>query len=372
MLSEKGACELYTAMNTPIVTGEVSPTELFPLVELQGGPEEIGFQHGALLSARIHRTFSYYERLLSRYTHKDLQRFAAQFRKDIQDFRPEYVREIDAMAEGASIEPWKLYVLNARTEIHRSTKVPTECTSLFFHQTRLLGENWDWDRALEPLAVVLKITKENGDKIMTITEPGVIGKIGFNSHGVGVALNILKCKARTGKVPVHILLRSVLECTSIEEARTLIKEAPRATMSNLMIADREGRCFNVELAGELFDELKSESLVTLHTNHYIGCVSAPDRAGSDSSFARYERASELVQNENVLRRLEDRSEALRVMKEVLLDEEDPLLPICRPFEYDSDGQEIGTLTSAIMDLERQELHMTKGSSRSHPFVTLRL
>lgn len=359
-------------MRTPIVTGEVSPMELFPVVELYGGAEEVGFQHGALLSKRIERTFSYYQKLLSRFSSAELQRYAAQFKREIEAFCPQFVREIEAMAEGASIEPWKLYVLNARTEIHRSTKVPTECTSLFFHQSKLLGENWDWDHALEPLAVVLKITRGDGHKILTITEPGVVGKIGLNSAGIGVALNILKCKARTGKIPVHVLLRSVLECGSIDEALEMLRNAPRATMSNLMLADDTGRCFNVELAGGLIDELKSGSLVTIHTNHYIGCATAPDRAGSDSSFARYERASELVKDVRVLRKLEDKSEALSVMKEILLDQENSALPICRPFEYDSDGQEIGTLTSVVMDLERREIHMTKGAPTTNPFVTISL
>ncbi len=44
---------------------------------------------------------------------------------------------------------------------------------------------WDWDREMEDLAVILDIVNEDGHRIMTMTGPSMIGKIGMNSCGLG-------------------------------------------------------------------------------------------------------------------------------------------------------------------------------------------
>jgi isopenicillin-N N-acyltransferase like protein len=239
---------------------KISSTEKFPVITLEGSRPEIGFLHGRFLEGRIRRTFEYYERLFSaRYTKNELKSVACGFRAAIKGFRPEYADEIEAIAEGAGMEPWQIYMLNARTEIHRGKRAPTECTTLYFHDTCLLGENWDWDRALEELAVILRIRYNDGHSILMVTEPGIIGKIGFNSSGVGVALNILKCEEPVGGIPIHVLLRSVLDSRSFGEALEILRHAPRSTMSNLMIADAKGACCNVELAGQIIDELHSHT-----------------------------------------------------------------------------------------------------------------
>ena len=66
-----------------------------------------------------------------------------------------------------------------------------ECTTLAFKNQRILGQNWDWESDIEELAVILDIETEDGHRILTMTEPGMIGKIGMNNHGVGVGLNFM-------------------------------------------------------------------------------------------------------------------------------------------------------------------------------------
>jgi hypothetical protein len=46
---------------------------------------------------------------------------------------------------------------------------------------------------MRELIVVLEIRRPGFPTILMMTEPGIIGKIGFNSAGLGVALNWLTC-----------------------------------------------------------------------------------------------------------------------------------------------------------------------------------
>ena len=65
-----------------------------------------------------------------------------------------------------------------------------------------------------------------------ITEPGIIGKIGLNSSGLGVCLNILRINKRLDGVPVHIVLRAVLDATNINDALDRAKASGQGKASN--------------------------------------------------------------------------------------------------------------------------------------------
>ena len=85
------------------------------------------------------------------------------------------------------------------------------CTALCFQPTALLGQNWDWSSQLENLAVLLQIRVSENMTIQMLTEPGIIGKIGMNSQGIAACLNILLLNKPLDGVPIHIVLRSILE-----------------------------------------------------------------------------------------------------------------------------------------------------------------
>ena len=74
------------------------------------------------------------------------------------------------------------------------------------------GAELDWAAELEPLCAILRVTRTDcpgAPQMLFMTEPGVIGKVGLNSAGVGVCLNMLQCAAPVSGV--HCVLRAVLE-----------------------------------------------------------------------------------------------------------------------------------------------------------------
>src|SRR5918994_7220262 len=116
--------------------------------------------------------------------------------------------EIDAIARGADVDPHFLRAANARTEILNGAD---ECSVQ--GAGGLLAQNWDWHPDLAESTVIHIV--EHGDQqwFATVTEAGILAKIGLNRHGLGVCLNILRTTADGGTdgTPIHLLLRQLLE-----------------------------------------------------------------------------------------------------------------------------------------------------------------
>ena len=123
-----------------------STTSAIPHIKVSGDARSRGLAQGQKLREKIQRTFSFYNDVFFKkrsLSDHDVQSKADQIKNLIQGFNPEYCIEIEAIAEGADMPAWKIYALNARTEILNTTAI-AECTSLFFQETRLLGQTWDW------------------------------------------------------------------------------------------------------------------------------------------------------------------------------------------------------------------------------------
>jgi isopenicillin-N N-acyltransferase-like protein len=336
--------------------------EKFPVMTLRGDPEDIGFQHGRFLKEKIHSTVKWYKNIIS-YEEKDLNSLIDHFKSIIKKFNPHYCNEIESIAEGAAIEPQWIYMLNARSEI--MTTFRNECTALFFKKTGVLGQNWDWAEELESLAVILKIYRTDKPKILMMTEPGIIGKIGFNSGGIGACLNFLDCGQQTKGVPIHILLRAILESDSLKEVKKIIKSSSPGKSANLLIADSSGNSIDIEYANNDVYYPDTEEEVFIHTNHYLMNQSFnTDLEKLASSFARYEYSKILAHNVS--------HGSIEEMKGILLNAYRKDFPICRPYVDNPDIGNVGTICSLIMDLPKLKMHITLGNPFVTPFTVLSL
>ncbi|MHA2364483.1 MAG: C45 family autoproteolytic acyltransferase/hydrolase [Candidatus Hodarchaeales archaeon] len=339
--------------------------EKFPLINLKGTPKEIGYNHGKLLEERIQLTVKWYKDIIQVDDTKLLE-LASHFKSKIFEFNPKYCEEIDAIAEGANIDPLWIYMLNARSEIMNMYR--NECTASYFKNTALLGQNWDWAEELEELAILMTIETENKPKILMMTEPGIIGKIGFNSFGLGVSLNFLESNQESYGVPIHIILRAILESSTIEEATSIIEPFKDGKAANIIIGNQKGNFIDIEFAGDrIYHITKSitESDVFIHTNHYLSeKINDPNDEKFASSYARYKKAIEITTN-NHLETIED-------MKTIFLDQTDKELPICRPYVENPDIGNVGTICTLIMDLPNLVLYITKGNPFENKFDAVRL
>ncbi|MFX0207079.1 MAG: C45 family autoproteolytic acyltransferase/hydrolase [Candidatus Hodarchaeota archaeon] len=332
----------------------------FPIIDLKGDSVDIGLQHGRILRKRIIETINWYKKIIPR-EEPEILSLATHFKSKIFQFNPNYCDEIEGIAAGAEVDPLWIYALNSRSEIMNT--FTNECTAIYFKETALLGQNWDWAKELEMLAIILRIKSEDKPEILMMSEPGIIGKIGLNSKGIGVCLNFLDSGQVCKGVPIHILLRSILDSLSIDEAVKRIEPFKEGKSANILIGDAQGGLIDFEFANQQIYEPKSDSKVFLHTNHYLLNEELNvDLEKLANSFARYEQALQMV------RTFEDNS--LEGMKRILLDQTGGDMPICRPYVPNPDIGNAGTVCSIIMDLEDLKMHITLGNPIKNPFTMI--
>ena len=347
--------------------------EKFPVVDVKGSPEEIGAQHGKLLKNRINRVIEFYSDDTKKLDEdgresniKYILNSARKFKNIIHAYNSEYSVEIESIAEAADVDPLWIYAINSRSEIMSNMENgSTECTALYFKNPRILGQNWDWAADLEELAFIMRLTKPNGHKIIQVTEPGMIGKIGFNNSGLGVCLNFLRVDEELNGLPIHIILRAMLDSKSIEEAKDLAKNVGKGRSGNILIGDKNGKYQDIEFGGSEIYLLDAENNHLIHTNHFLKNEKLnlkPELLLS--SFKRYEIASNLAKSHQ--------TQSLELMKSILLDDTDSDLPICRRYIPGRVMEEVGTVCTILMDLNQEVMHITKGSPHHNPFTKISL
>jgi isopenicillin-N N-acyltransferase-like protein len=110
----------------------------------------------------------------------------------------------------------------------------------------------------------------------TVTEFGILGKIGVNSRGLGLHFNILHHERDGGVmgVPVHVLARAVLDGTGdLNQALKIIQSARVSASSSLTLiatVNQESAAVSAEVypggPGLVFP---SPAGLLVHTNHFL-------------------------------------------------------------------------------------------------------
>lgn len=349
-----------------------------PQIVIEGSPRTRGRAYGRSASERIVRCTEFYYSLFARARQlsaphaKEVSRESIlgcleAFEAPIKSFSPDLYEEMRGIAEGAGVPFENILMLNCRTELfrHFSKGEVQECTSAYFPRTKILGQTWDWDRALEDLVVVLVVRHVDGSELLTITEPGMVGKIGFNSHGIGVCMNILASEQPLGGVPIHVLARKSLETSSLDSAVTLIRAAPRHTSATLLLADDHGHSKLLEFDDEkVFEVCGAESIV--HTNHYLSSKKPREvPILRPSSHARFACATARVR--------ELPGQSLPDMISILTDRSHPKFPVCREFgPVAGEVVEYGTVIGVAMDLQNRTCLVSEGNPLRNEFKRIDL
>ncbi|MGW8265846.1 MAG: C45 family autoproteolytic acyltransferase/hydrolase, partial [Longimicrobiales bacterium] len=309
-------------------------TGFLPLVELDGPPRERGRTLGRAMADRIHATARMYADAF-RKTPTELESEGLRFRDTVAGFSRSYLTEMEGIAEGAGLPLGSVLAINARSEIRPPT-LATECTSVAFPASGWYGQTWDWAAAQEKLAILVRTLHSDGHRTLTMTEPGMLAKVGISSAGVSVCLNALTCYEKSRGVPVHLLLRGALDARTAREADGLVRP-PRGCAGNILLGYRH-RYLDVEHANERAFVLEGGRPFA-HANHYLGAdITRRDLPRHRSSLARQARATEL---------LLDGPGDLPHLESILADTEGPL-PILRPFGPHEEFERYGTVFRICM------------------------
>ena len=226
--------------------------------------------------------------------------------------------EIRGIADGSGFELSEILALNVRSEIvlqgsQVNDRLDGGCTSCAFMPYKtaagdvLLAQNWDWKAIAKGALIVLEIHQAGKPDILMITEAGIVGKIGFNSAGIGVCLNALGSDKRWDgeTIPLHIALRGVLNSHTLADAIENAGRVPLACCANFMMAGASGQVITVEIGpGEIDVIYPDERGYVTHTNHFYGPRTAhirdTGRMAFPDTYLRLGRIADLLRDRDVL------------------------------------------------------------------------
>lgn len=285
-------------------------------LKLQGSAKEIGYKHGHEGKQQVIQSLETYEKLFHGYQHIDWEeakRRGLEHYKAIEKYDPNMLDEMQGIADGAGVEFEDILALNARSEIaltgYKGQTFSDGCTAISvtspITSDTFIGQNWDWKGSQKESLLLLEIESENKPDITMITEGGMIGKIGFNSAGIGICFNALHTDKVSNEVPIHLGLRAVLNSNSLVEAVSKVKHGQMACAASFLIGYDDGLgnglAVNAEVSPFGIDFVGGNGGSLVHTNHMISDVLKKNLTDMnefihDDSTLRKLRAEQLIQS----------------------------------------------------------------------------
>ncbi len=378
---------------------------MFPLIAVSGGPRERGRQYGVQASAQIRHSIASYARLFAIRRGLDwqaTQAVAEGFVPFLSDHAADLLEEMQGIAEGAGLEPAEIVALNVRTEIlaglgarvfddgavealerNRATGVPrhadeaewwdwrpadlavpapSECTmaaalpAASRDGRSYLAQTWDWNGEQRAACVLLRIAAPGEPDILTMTEAGMLAKIGMNSAGVGVCLNLLRSHSdgQAPGMPVHVALRQALQSSSYAEARAVATRFSAGGSSCVTVAQAGVHAANLELTPQATAVIEDHEGLLAHSNHCLDPATCADECPQDplsTSLERLDRATMLLAEQRG--RID-----LAAIQALLRDHDGDPRCICRhPDEHLPPFGRSESVCAVIMELDRGVMHV---------------
>lgn len=269
-------------------------------------PRDRGLEFGERFRAEIEATVAAYRRLFAARADGefDVDQWAERAWTTIAQLMQTQAAEIEGIAEGAGLPVRDVAAINARTELLVAAN-PTgvnECSSVVSLPrggAPFAVQTWDWYDAMSDGWLHWTIPHPDGRRVETVTEFGMLGKIGVNDSGVGVMLNMLHHKndetsRDEGWIghPVHLLSRRIMdEARSFEDAAE-IAALPTSASTSLTVLDKAGKAATFELFPGGPGRLDARDGVLVRTNNFVspegesGCLASTI---SESSSTRLEK-----------------------------------------------------------------------------------
>ncbi|KAF1834935.1 peptidase C45 acyl-coenzyme A:6-aminopenicillanic acid acyl-transferas-like protein [Decorospora gaudefroyi] len=319
-------------------------------IECKGTPYEIGYQHGQSAKLHITRTIEFYACLFLKNCKQrwpQVLEHAAKFEQHAKTKWPAYHEEMQGIADGAGKELLDIVAINVRTEINFGL-FSDGCTALAWHtkERAWLAQNWDWMTEQQENLVIVKITQAEKPTILQVTEAGMIGKIGFNSAGVGTLFNAIRVHGVDAtRLPAHFGLRMALESTSVDEAVRRLESYGMASSAHILIADPK-TSLGLEFTKSTFAHVLPDSKGrVIHTNHLL--LEHPGEIDAIWLKDSLTRAPTMAKNVGALSEEPSWGEVSCLFE----DEQNAPGAICR-FETEETGS--GTLFNIVMDLKSKK------------------
>ena len=354
---------------------------MFKEVTLTGTPYERGLKYGQTCKEEIAISVRNYRDLFAlrkKLTWEQAQQLSRRYLPAIRALDEAYIDEMQGIADGAGITFDEVLTINARTELLHTglsaDDLMQECTAFAAmapttkDDVVLAGQTWDFTLLQRQAVVIVRIPAEgNRPGLLFFPEAGMIGGKGMNSAGLSLTLNALRTKEHGEGLPVHIRMRRILECTTLNQAYEHAVRGAMPSAANLMMTHKDGVALNVELDPSAIDVLLPQQGVLVHTNHFLGPKNLliHDHVGSGSTYIRLQRAQQLFCDKHGLT-MEDAQAAFRDHKgyptSICAHPVNPATPVTITQNATNFG--------LVMDLTHLEAWLAWGNPCENPFVKI--
>jgi isopenicillin-N N-acyltransferase like protein len=329
-------------------------------------PRSRGREFGETWREKITATVDGYRGLFTGLSSDDLDLLGARALERIDDWAPELGAEIRGLAEGAAVPVHDIAAVNARTEIlatigHRAA----ECSAIVALRgpgtEPVAMQNWDWYAGFADQWLVWEIPFPDGRRTVTLTEFGVLGKIGVNSRGVGCLFNILHHESDGAfmGVPVHIVARRLLDQAASVSGGLKLTGTAQVSASTVITVIGGLRAGKSALSAELWPNgpqflLPDPDGLLLHTNHFL----SPRAADGDAEPVN--EPDTLVRLEVMRRHLTGRGRDLTCSAALDVLREHTGYLCCHPEPGQPLQYEFQTLASVRIDFAASDLDVISG------------
>jgi isopenicillin-N N-acyltransferase like protein len=336
-------------------------------------PAERGYEFGRALAGPVESTVDAYLGLFAERGGPAalVESLGAAALDRIEAWAPELAAEIRGIAAGSGVPVARLAAINARTEVlaHLGRTGHGECSTVVGHGATPAGsvaptgivaatdivamQNWDWYASMSGNWLAWTIPHPDGRRVTTVTEYGIVGKIGVNSLGVGTLFNILhhELDGDGMGLPVHVVARRILDtAASVEDGLWLCSSAQQSGFSastSITIVDSD-RAVAAELwPGGLGQVPSGPDGLLMRTNHFL---SAPARDGDRWT----DHGEDTVARLDELRRRLRGQVSTADVRDALADHGSGLC--CHP----GPGEPHATLATVALDVPGRTLRVTAG------------
>jgi hypothetical protein len=331
-------------------------------LEVSGSHREVGRGIGLHFAGAIRRLFDNYDflqkQLLPFLNTSTGQTFFQSYLQLHRKYFPQYIAELEGMAEGAGRPFEEIFAVNLRGEfsgligLARPTEGTTAadvqgCTDclVLTPDAALIGHNEDGPPAGYGNMYVVRVAVDDCPTFTALCYPGFLpgNAFGFNEFGILHSVNNVAPRPIRVGLSRHFLARALLDARTLDDAIRVITMSDRASGFNYNIGSlSERRIFSVEVSPERHYVHEVQGYYT-HTNHYFE-LNTQEQEITLSSRKRLERCM-------ILCRATFPINSGHVLA-LLSDQTDRDYPIYRDATLPDDN---ATLCSALYDLDNRQL-----------------
>jgi len=370
----------------------------FTVIEAQGGYRELGRAVGEGAREQIGAAVAFYEEHFAAMAGIDFaeaERQALLYLPFARRYLPQYVDELEGMAEGSGQPFVKLLVPNCAEEFTcpvdadeapsphggageaaspaRDREAGPEssgghfCTgvALMAGGRHLVAHNMDWYVVDVDKNVLFDLTTPDGTRIVTIAGVPYLPILGMNSHGIAYVGNSVYSNDNRMGVPNAFVRRWALEASSLEAAAARACLPVRARGSNHLFGDREGRIWDVETSAH-GSVLTEYGTAAAHTNHYV----APAMAFYEGYHKEESRRRLADAEARLTAGLERGDDPEAIVDAVLRSHDGAPDSVCgHPDLAAAPADQVMTVASMVCDLDSMELRACAGPPCENPYRT---